>query len=225
MGRFSGADPEWKELLDALFQEAYPRREVFGFLVLSLLFAFTVSTVTEFLLTWKGISMEGLGIFVTGGMVALLLNTAVKLHIILGWIDHFPTEVGTNSNRESALEYLASLEAASNGSNKTFEPHIRVLGVILLAGTYIANSNEPGLAKAVTFSFIEKHPLVVAAVSVAVGTFLTNHRNVWYMLGDSGRLRQVVLSFGRIKLGFVLGFIASILTSVSCVIWASWHIG
>ena len=225
MGRFGGANPEWKEIVDALFQEEFPRREVFGFLVLTLLFALTVSTVTEFLLTWKGINMEGLGVFVMGGMAALLLNTVVKLHIILGWIDSVPTEVTTKSNRESALEYLATLEAASNSSNKTFEPQIKVVGVILLAGTYIANSNEPELAKALTLSFVEEHPLIVAAVSVAVGTFFTNHRNVWYLLGDGVRFRRIVLSFGKVRFGMVLGSIGGILTTVTCVIWASWLIG
>ena len=225
MGQSREVDPEWTELSDALFQEAYPRREVFGFLVLTILFAFTVSTVTEFLLAWKGVNTEGLGVFVMGGMAALLLNALVKLHIILGWIDSLPTEVMTKSNRESALEYLATLEAASNSSNKTFEPHIKVLGVILLAGTYILSSNEPQLAKALTLSFVEDHPIVMAAVSVAIGTFFTNHRNVWYMMGDAGRFRRTFLFFGKIRLGMVLGAIGSGLTTIACVIWASWLIG
>ncbi|MCY4558279.1 MAG: hypothetical protein OXF79_18275 [Chloroflexi bacterium] len=222
MGRFSGAGPEWEEVFNALFQEEHPRREVLGFFVLSLLFAFTVSTVIEFLLIWQGINMAGLGVFVMGGLVALLLHTVVKLHIILGWIASIPTEVPTTSKRVSALAYLTTLEAASNSSNKTFEPHIKVLGTILLAGTYIANANEPELAKALTLPFVEEHPLVVAAVAVAIGTFFTNHRNVWYLLGDGGRLRQIVLSFGKFRLGIALGFIASSLTTVASVIWASW---
>ena len=67
MSRFGGVDPEWRNFLEALFQEEHPRREVFGFLVLSLLFAFSISTVVEFLLVWKGMNTEGLGLFVMGG--------------------------------------------------------------------------------------------------------------------------------------------------------------
>lgn len=218
-------DPQLRELFDALFHQERPRREVFEFLVLSLLFAFTVSTVVEFLLDWQGINIEGLGLFVMGGTVALLLNAIVKLHIILGWIESIPTDAATKSSRESVLEYLEELEAASNRSNKTFEPHIKVLGVILLAGTYILKSNEPDLAKALTITFVEEHPFVVAGILVAAGTFFTNPRNVWYMLGDGGRFRGIVISFARIRFGMLLGSITGALMTMACVIWASWLIG
>ncbi len=211
-------------MFDALFLEAHPRREVFWFLMSALVFAFGVSTVIEFILDWNGISTEGLGVFVMGGMAALLLHTAVKLHIILGWIAFMPAENDEQSDRASALGYLSALESASNSSNKTFEPQIKALAVILLAVTYIANSNEPDLAKALTLPFVEDHPLVVAALSVTLGTFFTNHRNVWYLLGGSGRLRRIVLIFANIRLGMVLGFIASALFAVACTTWASWLI-
>ena len=155
----------------------------------------------------------------------MLLNTIVKLQIILGWIDSIPTEVATVPGREAAVEYLAALESASNSSNKTFEPQIKVLGVILIAGTFILKANEPEIARALTVPFVEEHPLVVAAVSVAFGTFFTNHRNVWYLLGDAGWFRRIALSVGKVRLGMVLGSLGTFLISIACVIWASWLIG
>ncbi len=201
---------------------SHPRVAVFWYFLVSLLFAFSLGTVAESLLIREGVEIEGLGIYVIWGMAALLVNTLPKFHIILGAIAYIPTDASTKTPSGSASEYLAELEASCISSNKTFEPQIRVIAMILLATAYIINTNAPDLAKSFTVTFVDEHPLAVASAAVACGMFFTNSRNVWYMLGDGGWTRKTLLLLGKVRFGMVLGLLGGAAFVVASNIWIEW---
>lgn len=173
--------------------------------------AFSLGIIAETQLRKYGISTDGLGSYVTAGVALVILDTSVKFLIILGWISTLGKAITTKSDTDSVLEFLGSLEEASNSSSKTFGASIKAIGMIFLATIYLINSNEPQIADSLTISWARDYPLVVGATAVAVGVTLTNSRTVWYLLGD-GWMKRIAVLFGRIKFAFLLGVAQSAAT-------------
>ena len=187
-----------------------PRLQAFALCAASLSFAISLGIVAEDRLVKHGVSLTGLGPYVTAGIIAVSADALIKLHIVLGWIARIPTEVSTRDEVFRAHEYLTQLEEASNSSNKTFSAQIKAAGMVLLAATYLITTKNPELANALTIPFADKYPLVTLSTVVTVAILFTNSRTVWYLIGD-GFIKRIVRVFGFLNFAFVSGGVVGFL--------------
>ena len=192
------------------FLTSNPRLQAFLLCATSLSFAISLGIVAEDRLVKHGVSLTGLGPYVTAGIIAVGADALIKFHIIVGWIARIPTEVSTADEVFRSHEYLAQLEEASNSSNKTFSAQIKAAGMVLLAATYLITTKNPELANALTISFTDKYPLVTLSTAVTVAILMTNSRTVWYLIGD-GLVKRIARVFGFLNFALVSGVVTGFL--------------
>ena len=117
------------------------------------------------------------------------------------------------------------MKEAYDGSVSSYSPQIKALGIVLLSVAYVLSTNEPELARALTPAFVEKHPILIAATAVSLGTYFTNHRHVWLLIGNDNKVRRVIVALGFLRVGLLLGMLLAATTSITLIIWASLLMG
>lgn len=163
-----------------------------------------IGFVAERWLHQQGITTEGLGTYVTIGIVAVALNALVRLHAIIGWIAYIDHPDEKPYGDMTVLDTIAKLEDATEGSMRTFGPILKATAVTLLAIAYLINTNEPEIAASLVLPWVRDYPLAAGAAAAGIGSALGNVRTVWYFVGD-GPIKTACLWFGKIRLGYLVG--------------------
>ncbi len=163
-----------------------------------------IGFVAERWLHQQGITTEGLGTYVTIGIVAVALNALVRLHAIIGWIAYIDHPDEKPYGDMTVLDTIAKLEDATEGSMRTFGSILKATAVTLLAIAYLINTNEPEIAASLVLPWVRDYPLAAGAAAAGIGSALGNVRTVWYFVGD-GPIKTACLWFGKIRLGYLVG--------------------